>query len=93
MFTPTVMILKTSSARKTATVTVITLTKTHLKIFSNTLTASKVMTMTATMMMTAMMMTATMTVTAQATILLKASAKAITAVTPALLTHPLTLQA
>lgn len=87
MFTPTVMILKTSSARKTATVTVIILTKTHLKIFSNTLTASKVMTMTATMMMTA-----TMTVTAQATILLKASAKAITAVTPALLTHPLTLQ-
>lgn len=88
MFTPTVMILKTSSARKTATVTVITLTKTHLKIFSNTLTASKVMTTTATMMMTA-----TMTVTAQATILLKASAKAITAVTPALLTHLLTLQA
>lgn len=89
MFTPTVMILKTSSARKTATVTVITLTETHLKIFSNTLTAGKVMiTTTATMMMTA-----TMTVTAQATILLKASAKAITAVTPALPTHPLTLQA
>lgn len=83
MFTPTVMILKTSSARKTATVTVIILTETHLKIFSNTLTASKVMITT----------TATMMMTAQATTPLKASAKAITAVTPALPTHPLTLQA